>query len=383
MQPHISNLDLPSRKFQPRVYGVGAWTAHLHFGYDLVAALRPRLLVELGVDRGESFFAFCQSAQENNTGTRAVAVDTWEGDQHAGGYDETTFAEVSAHHAAHYAGFATLRRSTFAAALPEFAAGSIDLLHVDGLHTEDAVQTDLDAWLPKLRPGGILLLHDVGVRQPGFGVWKVWEELQTRGRSWTFTDGPGLGLWQKPPAVLLPPLLETLLTAPNESSDALREYYSTRAREMEEQIARAWQDGSIRSTPFARQTVVQVFHTTDGTHRPEHTASIRIGHDEWKDAVVRLPEGAGAAPLRIDFVSALSIVEIESISIKAAGRVCFTASPEDVTVAGDAERLPSPAGLRLRITGVDPQLHLPVVQLPPDADPVEVHLRLRVEVPKP
>src|SRR6202140_5527754 len=98
-------VDLPSRHFQPRIYGVGAWTSHLHFAYDLVAVLKPALLVELGVDRGESYFAFCQSAQENKTGTRCLGIDTWRGDQHAGDYDETTFAQVSAHNRENYEGF--------------------------------------------------------------------------------------------------------------------------------------------------------------------------------------------------------------------------------------------------------------------------------------
>src|SRR4051812_34899037 len=69
MREKIIETDLPSRNFQPLVYGVGAWTSHLHFAYDLVALLQPRLVVELGVDRGESFFAFCQSAAENKTRT--------------------------------------------------------------------------------------------------------------------------------------------------------------------------------------------------------------------------------------------------------------------------------------------------------------------------
>ena len=55
------DLELPSCHFEPRIYGVGAWTSHLYFAYDLVATLKPALLVELGVDRGESYFAFCQS----------------------------------------------------------------------------------------------------------------------------------------------------------------------------------------------------------------------------------------------------------------------------------------------------------------------------------
>src|SRR2546423_13990979 len=89
--------DLPSRRFEPQIYGVGAWTAHLHFAYDLIALVRPRLLTELGTDRGESYFAFCQSAAENKTATRSFAVDSWQGDVQAGQYDETTFAQVAAH----------------------------------------------------------------------------------------------------------------------------------------------------------------------------------------------------------------------------------------------------------------------------------------------
>src|SRR3982074_3412179 len=113
-------VNLPSRHFEPRLYGVGAWTSHLHFAYDLVAVLRPALFVELGVDRGESYFALCQATAENQTGTGCFGIDTWRGDQHAGGYDETTFAQVSDHNRANYESFSTLLRSSFDAARQEF-----------------------------------------------------------------------------------------------------------------------------------------------------------------------------------------------------------------------------------------------------------------------
>ena len=133
--------------------------------------------------------------------------------EHAGGYDETTFAQVSAHNRANYETFSTLIRASFDTAREQFEPESIDLLHIDGLHTESAVRHDVDSWLPKVRPGGIILLHDVDVRRRDFGVWKIWAELQERGRSWTFHDGPGLGVWQKPPALELPGFLEQLAGA--------------------------------------------------------------------------------------------------------------------------------------------------------------------------
>lgn len=38
----------------------------------------------------------------------------------------------------------------------------INLLFVDGAHSYDAVAADLRAWLPKLRDGGFVVLHDYG-----------------------------------------------------------------------------------------------------------------------------------------------------------------------------------------------------------------------------
>lgn len=363
MSPEIIHADLPSRQFEPRIYGVGAWTGHLHFGYDLVAILQPRLLVELGVDRGESYFAFCQAAAEVGTGTRCVGIDTWEGDPHAGGYDETTLAEVAAHNRANYETFSTLLRSSFDAALEKFPAESIDVLHLDGLHTESAVRHDLQSWLPKLRPGGILLLHDVAVRKADFAVWKVWDELREAGRSWMFDDGPGLGVWQKPPALQLPRVFELLFGRPGKETTSVSGYYRARADELHERMAQEWLDGTIRDTPSASQTVIQVFYTSDRIHRPEASISTRIGHDKWQNVSLQLPPNQGAAPLRVDFVSALTTIEIASLSLTIAGRVCFHAGDaagfDAVTLAGDVRRVPDPKLLRLEITSLDPQLYLP------------------------
>ncbi len=362
--------ELPSRNFEPRVYGVGAWTDNLHFAYDLMATLRPRVFVELGTDRGESFFAFCQATAEHATGTRCFAVDTWRGDDQAGAYDETTFAEVSAEHAQHYAKFATLVRSSFAEALPQFPDGSIELLHLDGLHTEAAVRADLAGWLPKLAPGGLLLMHDVRVRVRDFGVWKVWEEMQTRGRSFTFPDGPGLGVWQKPPAKALPEPVEALLAG---RGAELLEYYRRCALDLQERIARHWRDRTIGQTAAGRQTIIQLFHTHDGIHREEDSVVTRIGHGEWKEVALALPPRAGLAPLRIDFVSPFTTVEIARLRV---GR--FAGPLEAIVVAGDAERLPGAEVLRLRVTGIDPQLYLPPVPTVV-GERLVVELRLRVE----
>src|SRR5207253_2260571 len=162
---------------------------------------------------------------------RCFAVDHWRGDAHSGSYDETTFEEVVRHNRLYYQNFSTLLRSSFDQALERFASESIDLLHIDGHHTEGAVRHDLQAWLPKLRPGGILLLHDVTMRTGDFGVWKVWTELMVQGRSFTFAQPPGLGVWEKPPATSQGSLLEMFFARPNEQRNELVDYYRRRSDE--------------------------------------------------------------------------------------------------------------------------------------------------------
>jgi hypothetical protein len=175
--------------------------------------------------------------------------------------------------------------------------------------------------------------------------------------------------------------LDELLATPGESNAILARYYTERAQAMQEKIARHWRDGSIRNTPFAQQTIIQVFSSSDGSHREEDSVYARVGHEAWKDVRIELPPGAGAAPLRIDFVSALTTIEIRSIRLITQDTICFVADPDTgfdmIRVAGDAERIAGHA-LRLRVTGIDPQLYLPAVNLPPGDAPLIVHMHLCV-----
>ena len=74
----------------------------------------------------------------------AFAVDTWEGDPHAGALGPEIFAELKAHHDPRYQAFSTLLQMTFDEAVGRFTDGEIDLLHIDGYHTYEAVRHDFE-----------------------------------------------------------------------------------------------------------------------------------------------------------------------------------------------------------------------------------------------
>ncbi len=187
-------LLTPASFWSPFYIQQSAWLDHGAFAFWLIETLRPRAFVELGTHGGYSYFAMCQAVKALDLTTRCYAVDTWQGDEHAGFYSEDIFRRVQEHNERHYASFSRLVRATFAEALTHFPDGSIDLLHIDGRHFYEDVKEDYESWRPKLSNRAVVIFHDINVRENNFGVYRLWEDLKAQFPSFDFLHGHGLGV---------------------------------------------------------------------------------------------------------------------------------------------------------------------------------------------
>lgn len=190
----FSLLEHPICLTYPSRITVSAWMGHVPFAFYLIDVLRPKAIAELGTHYGVSYCAFCQAVKELGLDTRCYAIDSWQGDVHTGFYGPDVLADLEQHHNPLYGGFSRLMQSTFDEAVSYFADHTFDLLHIDGFHTYEAVKKDFEKWLPKMTDRGIVLFHDINVREREFGVWRFWDEVKRIYPHFEFVHSHGLGV---------------------------------------------------------------------------------------------------------------------------------------------------------------------------------------------
>ncbi len=170
-----------------------AWYTLAPVLFCLFELFQPRRYVELGSHCGYSFFAACQGAELAGSKTECIAVDSWQGDPHASHYGSEVYSSVRDYLFMKYPAQYTLK-AYFSDALSSFHDRSIDLLHIDGFHTYQAVKNDFEGWLPKMSERGIIIFHDTNVYERDFGVYILWHDVRARYPSFEFRHSHGLGV---------------------------------------------------------------------------------------------------------------------------------------------------------------------------------------------
>ena len=173
-----------------------AWFGLERIGVELVRRFRPKVVVELGTHMGFSALAMGLQLKANGDNARLYAVDTWEGEEHAGRYDESVYRTfLKRRSELELEATVVPLRMRFDEACPQIPT-PIDLLHIDGLHTWEAVATDFATFGPLVRPGGLVLFHDVC--SSWVDVRRFWDTLRPHYRTHTISHSNGLGILEMP-----------------------------------------------------------------------------------------------------------------------------------------------------------------------------------------
>ncbi|QQC24332.1 class I SAM-dependent methyltransferase [Brucella anthropi] len=218
-------MYLNSQSLKPSLHiRDSAWLEHSPFAFWLIDVLRPNKLVELGTHNGFSFLSQCQAVKSLKLNASVYAVDTWQGDEHAGFYDNNVYESLEEEVRALYPGIGRMIRATFSDARSQFDNSSVDLLHIDGRHRYEDVKEDFQTWVDALSDKGVVLFHDTSVRRSDFGVYKFWAEISLNYPSFEFYHGHGLGVLLVGKNV--PQILTDLCTGSFEQENFIREAYA-------------------------------------------------------------------------------------------------------------------------------------------------------------
>jgi predicted O-methyltransferase YrrM len=165
-----------------------------------VALEQPRTILEIGTAAGGSLFLLSRVAAADallvsldwaRAGTNDRRRPIYEALARPGQRVEFLFADSHA-------------PRTVERVRAELAGRSVDLLFIDGDHSQAGVRADWDMYGPLVRSGGLVAFHDIvpGSEEEVGGVPGLWQELKTADareyvRDWQ-QGGYGIGVLRKP-----------------------------------------------------------------------------------------------------------------------------------------------------------------------------------------
>lgn len=169
LRPDLSGF--PADSYGDDVQGWGSDSPIFH---DLIEAVRPRLIVEVGTWKGASALHMAAICDELDLPTQIVCVDTWLGAyEFLGAGGERDLMLRHGYPQVYYQFLANVVRSGQQRRIIPFPQTSLiasrylwqhqvraDLIYIDGSHDVDDVAADIRAYHTLLRSGGVLFGDD-------------------------------------------------------------------------------------------------------------------------------------------------------------------------------------------------------------------------------
>lgn len=149
---------------------------------------------EVGCWLGRSLGALAEFARDEGKVIEIHAVDTFCGtpaspthhailNAHGGNVEKAFRANMKA---CGLNGELTVHPRPSVEAAGEFSDGSLDAVFIDADHRKEYVIADISAWLPKVKPGGILAGHDIDEDGVAQAVAELVPQARKQGRCWVY-----------------------------------------------------------------------------------------------------------------------------------------------------------------------------------------------------
>jgi len=135
--------------------------------FQLAKQLPPKArALEIGSHVGSSALFICAGLEK--VGGHLVCVDTWMNQTMPDG-ERDTFAEFQ-RNSKRYAHLITMVRKFSYELTPQDIGGDLDLVFIDGDHSETGVRTDFNLIAPWVKSGGAIAFHDLIPNFPGVHI---------------------------------------------------------------------------------------------------------------------------------------------------------------------------------------------------------------------
>jgi predicted O-methyltransferase YrrM len=172
--------------------------------FELVRAARPRIVLEIGLDLGGTFFLWSRAAAPD---AHLLAIDTRPpgrlGVWSAFPLVRRGFA-VGAQRVSLLMGRDSHSETTFRRVATLLGARSVEFLFIDGDHSRDGVCQDFHTYSALVAPGGLIAFHDISPNPAEWtqGVARFWREFtaehETTECMVSDEAGFGIGVYRAP-----------------------------------------------------------------------------------------------------------------------------------------------------------------------------------------
>lgn len=171
---------------------------------DLVCMLNPKIIVEIGVWGGKSLIPMANALKYLGNG-KIYGIDPWDSSESAKGMDGVNYDWWS--HVDHNMILQGLQRKIHEFRLENQVVliqttsqkapfiPNIDILHIDGNHSEEASNLDVNKWVPQVKKGGIIVFDDMSWGTNELAV--KWLDKNCI-RFTEFQEDNNWGMWIKP-----------------------------------------------------------------------------------------------------------------------------------------------------------------------------------------